>query len=64
MTTFISSSLAPTGAARIESGTPTGYKLKKKKNGDYVLMGVFQWSEGFCGGFEWRELPTEIEEES
>lgn len=46
---------------RIESSSPSGYKLKRRANGEYVLMGAYQWSNGCSGGFEWREIETEIE---
>lgn len=47
-------------SVRAESPAP-GYKLKRKANGEYVLMGAFYWSEGIKGGIDWRELETEFE---
>lgn len=47
-------------AARVESGTPIGYRLARKSDGEIVLQGAFEWSEGCSRGFEWREIPTII----
>lgn len=48
--------------ARVEHGVASGFRLCKKLNGDLVLQGCFQWSQGTEGGFEWRDLPTVTEE--
>lgn len=48
---------------RIEELRPLAYRLAKKPDGTLVLQGAFRWSEGECGGLEWREIPT-IELES
>lgn len=47
----------------IENQGPSAYRLAKKPDGTLVLQGAFRWSEGKCGGLEWREIPT-IELES
>lgn len=49
--------------ARIESGSPVGYRLARKPDGDIVLQGAFQWSQGCDGGIEWREIPTHVIEQ-
>lgn len=46
------------GAARTEELMPSGFRLCRKKNGELVLQGCFKLSQGSCGGFEWRDLPT------
>lgn len=48
-------------AYRTESCTPSAYRLCKKKNGDLVLQGSFQWWEGALQGHDWKDIPT-IEE--
>ncbi len=46
-------------AARVESGTPSAYRLARKPNGDLVLQGAYVWQEGFTkSGHEWRDVPT------
>lgn len=52
--------LNSTVSARIENGTPTGYRLARKPDGELILQGAFQWSEGCNDGVEWREIPTLI----
>ncbi len=47
--------------ARVEENVPSSFKLLKKKNGEYVLMGAFKWWQGLEGGIKWKELPTEFE---
>ena len=46
------------GPVRVESGTPTAYRLKKQVNGTVILQGLFHWQEGMAGGMDWRDLPT------
>jgi hypothetical protein len=34
----------------------------KKKTGELVLQGAFQWTEGLNkSGIDWEDLPTEVE---
>lgn len=47
-------------AARVESGTPASYRLARKPDGELILQGAFQWSEGCNNGIEWRDIPTLI----
>lgn len=47
---------------RMESMTPSGYRLMRKLNGELVLQGVYSWQEGSHHGHEWRDIPTVIEE--
>ena len=37
------------------------YRLMKKKDGELVLQGAFQWSDDTRGGIEWFDIRTEIE---
>lgn len=48
--------------SRIEQSIPHQYRLCQKHDGNLVLQGAFQWSQGFLGGIEWRDLPTVKEE--
>jgi hypothetical protein len=43
---------------RMESSTPAAYRLAKKPNGEVVLQGAYQWTDGKMGGFTWRDIPT------
>ena len=54
--------LAKIVPARIEYGTPSAYRLCRKKSGDLVLQGAFGWEEGATHGYEWRDIP-EVQEE-
>lgn len=51
---------------RIESGVPAAYRLIRRKHEggeiEYVLQGLFTWTEGLskCGA-DWRDLPTQEE---
>ena len=59
---------------RMESSVASEYRLVKRKRlvqvevevakveYDYVLQGKFQWTKGFAGGFNWRDIAT-VEEE-
>jgi len=44
-------------ASRVESLTPTAYRLVKR-NGELLLQGAYQWTQGVNGGVEWRDIPT------
>ena len=44
--------------ARVEKGTPDGYRLARKPNGDLVLQGAYIWQQGRDYGHEWRDIPT------
>jgi hypothetical protein len=52
---------------RIESDIPAAYRLIHRKyeggESEYVLQGLFTWTEGLskCGA-EWRDLPTQEED--
>ena len=48
-------------AARIVHSLPKQYRLMKKKSGELVLQGAFYWEQGTDSGFDWRDIPTEIE---
>ncbi len=50
------------GAARVERAAPIAYRLMKKRDGTLVLQGCYYWTLGPAIGFEWRDIPTEIEE--
>ncbi len=47
---------------KMKSTTPSNFRLKRKANGELVLMGGFNWYKGFESGVDWEELETEIEE--
>jgi hypothetical protein len=47
-----------TGKTRVEKTSPDAYRLGKKSNGEYVLLGAFFWSEGKNYGHEWKGLET------
>lgn len=47
---------------RTVSGKAEQYRLMKKKDGELVLQGAFQWSDDTGGGIEWLDIRTEIEE--
>ena len=49
-------------ACRVEDGTPRGYRLVKR-GGELTLQGAFMWSEESSGGFEWRDIPTVVEDQ-
>ena len=56
--------LSVVGAARVENGTPVGYRLVTKSDGNgntiYALQGYFTWTEGWGQyGGEWRDLETQ-----
>jgi hypothetical protein len=47
---------------RARSNSPVAYRLMKKKTGELVLQGAFQWTEGLNkSGIDWEDLPTEVE---
>lgn len=48
--------------ARIESATPSAYRLCIKKSGEKVLQGKFDWECGYEHGYEWRDIP-EVKED-
>ena len=49
-------------AAKVEEPAPRHYRLMKKMSGELVLQGAFYWHQGWGkAGFEWRDIPTEIE---
>ncbi len=57
----ISSFIQP---ARTESDTPTKYRFIKRLDGTLVLQGAYFWQTGFnTHGYEWRDIPTVLEEE-
>ena len=55
---------------RMESTVASEYRLVKRKRlipieveiarveYEYVLQGKFNWTKGFAGGFEWRDIST------
>jgi hypothetical protein len=43
---------------RIQKTSPDGYRLGKRKNGEYVLQGAFFWQEENKCGHDWRDLET------
>jgi hypothetical protein len=49
-------------AARVESGTPIGYRLARYRTAEGAvhlkLQGAYQWTEGANGGLEWRDIET------
>lgn len=47
-----------TVASRMESYTPTSYRLARKPNGDVVLQGAYGWTAGQLHGHTWRDIPT------
>jgi len=47
--------LAP---ARIESSTPSKYRLGRKPDGELVLQGAYFWQQGTIAGYEWRDIET------
>ena len=54
------STVAPLCRAR--SNSPVAYRLMKKKTGELVLQGAFQWTEGLTkSGIDWEDLLTEVE---
>ena len=45
--------------ARVESLTPSAYRLGKRQDGVLVLQGAYTWHEGLSKqGYEWRDIPT------
>lgn len=58
----ITAQTANLAAARMESMTPAAYRLVKKKTGETVLQGCYQWHQGILNGHEWRDIPTVVEE--
>ncbi len=42
--------------ARLEYGTPAGYRLGRR-NGELVLQAAYQWRQGSDIGHEWRDIP-------
>lgn len=56
---WIACETIPLAHTRVESGTASAYKLRRKASGELVLVGAFAWSEGNVGGIEWREIETE-----
>ena len=48
--------------AKSVSTRPVEYQLVKR-GVEYVLQGKYAWVQGSCGGFEWRDMPTVVEEE-
>lgn len=49
-------------AARITNSTPSAYRLMQKLDGSLVLQGAYVWEQGSEGGYEWRDVPTEMEQ--
>lgn len=44
------------GAARVEDTMAKAYRLGRR-NGELVLQGCFQWTQGLDYGHEWRDIP-------
>jgi len=56
-------------AARVESGTPIGYRLARYRTAEGAvhlkLQGAYQWTKGTNGGLEWRDIETvDLDQES
>jgi hypothetical protein len=52
---------------RVGSSVPTAYRLIRRKyeggESEYVLQGLFTWTEGMANyGAEWQDLPTQEED--
>ena len=60
--TEIDANFAKTSQSRIMETVPRKYRLIKKKSGETILQGAFYWWEDKDGGFEWLDIPTEIED--
>lgn len=43
-------------AARVEDTMAKAYRLGRR-NGELVLQGCFQWTQGSDYGHEWRDIP-------
>ena len=50
--------IAIAGAARVETGSPIGYRLTRDTCGVLTLQGAYHWRQGSDGGHEWRDIPT------
>lgn len=50
-------------ASRIDDPIPCNFRLVRRGN-ELILQGWFRWCQGSDGGFEWRDIPTIIEEQS
>ena len=46
---------------RTVSSKAYGYRLMKKKDGELVLQGAYQWSSDTDSGVEWFDIRTEVE---
>ena len=55
---------ATDNSSYIINNTPEAYRLIKKKNGELVLQGMFEFLDYHyaSGGIIWKDIPTEIEE--
>lgn len=47
---------------RIESSTPSEYRLYHKKDGSTILQGAFNWEQGAMSGYEWKDIPEAWEQ--
>ena len=45
-------------AARNESTMASAIRLVQYPDGRQVIQGAFSWTEGFKGGFTWKDLPV------
>lgn len=44
---------------RTTSSIPSGYRLARKSNGEYVLQAAYVWSEGLIrSGIDWHDTVT------
>ena len=48
--------------AHFVSATPDSYRIKKLRNGEYILEGAYFWQKGSTYGHEWKPIPTIYEE--
>lgn len=47
---------------QIINSNPDSYRIKKLRNGEYVLEGAYFWQKGSAYGHEWKPIPTIYEE--
>jgi hypothetical protein len=49
--------LSTVSPVRVEDNVAKAYRLARR-NGELVLQGCFQWTQGRDYGHEWRDVPT------
>jgi hypothetical protein len=50
-----------TAGFRTSSNTPAAYRLVRR-GGELLLQGRFDWTDGKQAGFDWKDIPTELED--